>query len=64
MKKIDLSAAPGETGSNYPPPFDAPCAPQICQRLARNAGLTAFGVNLTEIPPGAWSSQQIGRAHV
>lgn len=63
MKKIDLSAVPGETGSNYPEPFDAPCAPQICQRVGRDAGLTAFGVNLTEIPPGAWSSQRHWHSH-
>jgi uncharacterized cupin superfamily protein len=63
MKKIDLSSVPGETGSNYPAPFDAPCEAQICQRLARHAGLTLFGVNLTEIPPGVWSSQRHWHSH-
>jgi uncharacterized cupin superfamily protein len=58
MKKIDLSAVPTQSGSNYPPPFDRPCNAQSSQRLARHAGLTLFGVNLTVIEPGAWSSQR------
>jgi len=63
MKKIDLSAIPAQTGSNYPPPFDAPCNGQSCQRLARYAGLTSFGVNLTVIEQGAWSSQRHWHSH-
>jgi uncharacterized cupin superfamily protein len=61
--KIDLAAVPAQTGSNYPPPFDAPCNPQSSQRLARHAGLTLFGVNLTVIEPGAWSSQRHWHSH-
>lgn len=63
MKKLDLSAIPSQTGSSYPPPFDAPCNAQSTQRLARHAGLTAFGVNLTVIEPGAWSSQRHWHSH-
>jgi uncharacterized cupin superfamily protein len=63
MKKIDLHAAPAETGSNYPEPFDAPCRGQVSQRLARFGGLTLFGVNLTVIEPGAWSSQRHWHSH-
>ncbi len=63
MKKIDLSAVPSETGCNYPAPFDTPCALQACQRLARVAGLTLFGVNLTVIEPGGWSSQRHWHTH-
>lgn len=63
MKKIDLAAVPRITGSNYPHPFDVPCLPQSTQRLARNAGLTGFGVNLTVIEPGAWSSQRHWHTH-
>jgi uncharacterized cupin superfamily protein len=58
MKKIDLSGVPTQTGSNYPGPFDEPCKAQSCQRLGRSAGLTQFGVNLTIIEAGAWSSQR------
>jgi uncharacterized cupin superfamily protein len=63
MKKIDLSVVPVETGSNYPLPFDRPCNAQSSQRLARHAGLTRFGVNLTVIDPGAWSSQRHWHSH-
>lgn len=61
--KIDIAAVPAETGANYPPPFDGPCNDQYCQRLARHAGLTKFGVNLTLIPPGVWSSQRHWHSH-
>jgi uncharacterized cupin superfamily protein len=57
-KKISLIAVPVESECNYPSPFDRPCLDQCTQRLARYAGLTQFGVNLTVIEPGAWSSQR------
>jgi len=57
-KKIPLTAVPVESECNYPSPFDRPCLDQSTQRLARHAGLTQFGVNLTVIEPGAWSSQR------
>ncbi|HEX7761836.1 MAG TPA: cupin domain-containing protein [Caulobacteraceae bacterium] len=63
MKKLDLSAIPAQTGCNYPPPFDEPCNSQASQRLARFAGLTLFGVNLTVIEPGSWSSQRHWHTH-
>jgi len=63
MKKIDLAAVPIETGCNYPPPFDAPCLGASFQRLARAAGLTEFGVNLSRLPPGVWSSQRHWHTH-
>lgn len=63
MRKLDLSAVPVQTGSNYPAPFDQPCNAQSTQRLARHAGLEAFGVNLTIIQPGAWSSQRHWHTH-
>ena len=62
-RKIDLSAVPAQTGSSYPPPFDLPCNAQASQRLARHAGLTQFGVNLTVIESGAWSSQRHWHSH-
>jgi uncharacterized cupin superfamily protein len=63
MKKIDLSAVPVEDGSNYPPPFDRPCFGQTCQRLSRFQGIERFGVNLSVIPPGGWSSQRHWHSH-
>ena len=63
MKKIDLAAVPVQTECNYPSPFDTPCLEQGCQRLGPFAGLTAFGVNMTRLAPGAWSSQRHWHTH-
>jgi uncharacterized cupin superfamily protein len=63
MKKLDLASVRAHTGSHYPHPFNLPCNAQSCQRLARDAGLTLFGVNLTVIEPGAWSSQRHWHSH-
>ncbi|HME39806.1 MAG TPA: cupin domain-containing protein [Steroidobacteraceae bacterium] len=57
-KRIDLNAAAAVTGSRYPSPFGVPCAARVRQRLGDAAQLTDFGVNLTHLPPGAWSSQR------
>ena len=62
-KKIPLTAVPVESGCNYPSPFDGLCLHQSTQRLARHAGLSQFGVNLTVIEPGAWSSQRHWHSH-
>jgi uncharacterized cupin superfamily protein len=58
MPKIDVTSAPTRKGSSYPPPHDAPCAERVRRRLGDAAGLTQFGVNLLELPPGVWSSQR------
>ena len=63
MKKIDLATVAVDHPSTYPTPFDEPCNGQTCQRLARSQGLTLFGVNLTVIPPGVWSSQRHWHSH-
>ena len=58
MKKIDVAAAPARVGSGYPAPYDEPCRERKRRRLGDAAGLSQFGVNLLELPPGAWSSQR------
>lgn len=58
MKKIDLTGVPVRKGTRYPQPFDAPCLERMRQALGDAAGLTDFGVNLLQLPPGAWSSQR------
>lgn len=58
MPKIDINAAPLVKGSRYPAPHDAPCRLRENRQLGIAAGLTQFGVNLTRLPPGAWSSQR------
>jgi uncharacterized cupin superfamily protein len=63
MRKLALEEVPAEGGGTYPSPFDQPCRAQSCRRLARHAGLTQFGVNLTVIEPGAWSSQRHWHSH-
>ena len=63
MEKIAFTRVPVESPSTYPEPFDQPCRGQTTQRLARSHGLTRFGVNLTVIPPGGWSSQRHWHSH-
>ena len=58
MPKIEIAGAPVAKGSRYPAPFDEPCRARVNQRLGEAAGLTQFGVNLTRLPPGCWSSQR------
>ena len=63
MPKIDIAAVPERKGSGYPPPFDAPCAERVRQRLGDAGGLNDFGVNLMRLPPGNWSSQRHWHSH-
>jgi uncharacterized cupin superfamily protein len=58
MPKIDLKAVPGHKGSGYPAPFHESAAGRVRQRLGDAGGLSDFGVNLLQLPPGAWSSQR------
>lgn len=55
---IDPETAPKRVGSGYPAPFAEPCRTRVKRALGDVAGLKNFGVNLTELPPGAWSSQR------
>ncbi|MEG3143357.1 cupin domain-containing protein [Sphingomonas sp. RT2P30] len=63
MPRIDLERVPVREGAGYPPPFDAPCAGRLRQRLGAAGGLVDFGVNLMRLPPGAWSSQRHWHSH-
>jgi uncharacterized cupin superfamily protein len=55
---IDIDRAPLVKGVKYPRPFDEPCRARENRQLGAAAGLTQFGVNLTRLPPGTWSSQR------
>lgn len=57
-KKIDVNTAPTVVGSRYPSPYDKSCAGRFRRCVGDAAGLTQFGVNLTRLPPGCWSSQR------
>ncbi len=50
-------------GSSYPEPFAAECRDRIKRVLGDLFGLTQFGVNLTTLPPGAWSAQRHWHEH-
>jgi len=63
MPKVDIAAVPVRKGVGYPPPFDAPCAERLRQRLGDAGSLTDFGVNLMRLPPGGWSSQRHWHSH-
>lgn len=58
MPKLDPDSAPRRIGASYPAPFDQPCAARVRRTLGDAGGLSDFGVNLLELPPGAWSSQR------
>jgi uncharacterized cupin superfamily protein len=63
MPRIDIDAVPKRKGTGYPPPFDVPSADRIRQRLGDAGGLTDFGINITRLPPGNWSSQRHWHSH-
>jgi uncharacterized cupin superfamily protein len=54
----DPMAVEPTTGTGYPEPFRAPCLARVKRRLGDAVGLENFGVNLTILPPGQWSSQR------
>jgi uncharacterized cupin superfamily protein len=54
--KIDMDKLPVRTGSGYPEPFRQRSLTRTKKRLGDAAGLSDFGVNLTRLPPGEWSS--------
>lgn len=58
MPKLNPDAISPRLGSSYPAPFHEPCADRVRRALGDAGGLTDFGVNLLELPPGAWSSQR------
>ncbi len=58
MPKIDIAVVPERKGVGYPKPFATLSANRLRQRLGAAGGLTDFGVNLTRLPPGEWSSQR------
>ena len=58
MPKIDIAKVPADTVNNYPEPFWKPIVGRERKRLGNAVGLTQFGVNLTTLKPGTWSSQR------
>jgi uncharacterized cupin superfamily protein len=58
VPKLDLTSIAQRKGSSYPEPFHKIAVNRIRQRLGDAGGLTQFGVNLLQLPPGEWSSQR------
>lgn len=63
MPKIDPSTVPERRGSGYPSPYREASQERIKQALGDAGGLSGFGVNLTRLPPGCWSSQRHWHTH-
>jgi uncharacterized cupin superfamily protein len=63
MPKADVAAVPERKGSGYPPPYHESAMDRVRQRLGDAGGLTDFGVNRLQLPPGAWSSQRHWHSH-
>lgn len=53
MPKLEIGSIPERRGSNYPAPFDQQVGPRVRQRLGDAGGLTQFGVNRLQLPPGS-----------
>jgi uncharacterized cupin superfamily protein len=58
MPKIDMAGLKTDTVSNYPEPYRQAVIGRERKRLGNAVGLDQFGVNLTTLKPGAWSSQR------
>jgi uncharacterized cupin superfamily protein len=58
MPKIDIAGIKLDTFSGYPEPFRQVTNGRERKRLGNAVGLDQFGVNLTTLKPGAWSSQR------
>jgi uncharacterized cupin superfamily protein len=54
----DPKSLPARIGTRYPPPYAEPCLKRVKRALGNAVGLKSFGVNMTELPPGTWSSQR------
>jgi uncharacterized cupin superfamily protein len=53
---VDPETLPVHEGTNYPAALAGPCQARRKRALGDAVGLTHFGVNLVELPPGTWSS--------
>ncbi|NUO73846.1 MAG: cupin domain-containing protein [Frateuria sp.] len=63
MPKIDPSSAPERRGSGYPAPYAQAVQQRVRWALGDAGGLSDFGVNLSHLPPGCWSSQRHWHTH-
>ena len=60
---LDPQTVPPRRGSSYPAPFRAAVEVREKRPLGDALGLSQFGVNLVELPPGCWSAQRHWHTH-
>lgn len=60
---LDPAAVEVRSGSSYPEPWRTSCGAREKRALGDALGLTAYGVNLVRLPPGALSSQRHWHSH-
>ena len=58
MPRIEIAALPVREGVGYPAPFASLSAHRLRRKLGEAGGIGQFGVNLTRLPAGEWSSQR------
>ena len=59
MKKADISPAAARSGASaYPEPHNEKLQGRKSWQITKQFGLSQFGVNRVELPPGAWSTQR------
>jgi uncharacterized cupin superfamily protein len=63
MPKVDIETVQERIGVGYPMPFAALTAHRSRKKLGDAGGLSDFGVNVTRLPPGEWSSQRHWHSH-
>jgi uncharacterized cupin superfamily protein len=60
---LDPQTVPPRRGSSYPEQFRAEVEGRIKRALGDATGVSQFGVNLVELPPGCWSAQRHWHTH-
>lgn len=60
---LDPATVEARTGTIYPPPFDEIVRGRSKRSLTKALGLTQFGVNITELAPGAASGHRHWHTH-
>ena len=63
LRVLDPQAIEPRTGSGYPDPFGETTANRRKRALTGELGLTQFGVNVTELPPGPASALRHWHSH-
>jgi uncharacterized cupin superfamily protein len=60
---LDPETVPPRRGSSYPELFRDQVEGRTKRALGDAVGLSQFGVNLVELPPGCWSAQRHWHTH-